>query len=262
VSHWNDRANKAIKLLREEILPHTSILALQEFWLESNYSKIFSDEFARSGYQVRALQRSSRKMDSVAILVNRRMFHIIGSECLTLCYVSDRVALLLWLKHIETGKDILFLNTHLSFPHNNFDRQQQLSQIHMIVNSIERYAKVNNIPNATRIVTGDFNTEYQSPVCEQLTLAGYLSCVNIARPRNLCDVDTSFVTHKTHLAEELGVDHIFIKPEMSQVKPNHSTAYVEETTIVPVSLPCNTWNELFEVSDHRPLEAQIVFTSE
>lgn len=193
--YWDERASLSLNFFVEEIFPYASILALQEFWLDSSYATIFQREFENKGYYLRTLQRSSRKTDSVAFLIKKEVFSITGSESITLCHISDRVALLLWLKHKSTGLDLIIVNTHLSFPHNVFDAQNQLNQIKQITRVMERFALNHNIPSATMIITGDFNVELHSPVCNHLRNVGFYSCAEISPPKNYSLPKNSMETH-------------------------------------------------------------------
>ena len=82
--------------------------------------------------------------------------------------IGDRVALVLWLSHRASGKTFLVANTHLSFPHNLFDRNNQILQMRNLIEHIESYAKANGVGPATRIIAGDFNVEGASPVAALL----------------------------------------------------------------------------------------------
>jgi hypothetical protein len=297
---WNQRAEDTISFFETELLPTSSIIALQEFWLEKNYAAMFEKTFESRGFEMRSLKRSGNKMDAVAIVYRKEDFEIKGSEDIYLCSVGDRVALLLWLCHKKTGKSLLVANTHLSFPHNVFDRMNQMRQMRKLTAAIDKYSKDKNVGPATRIITGDFNSEVQSCVCDHLRQAGYKSSFEICPPnqsedsKNIyhsinakggkyIDVDSvdvdkwetdidiegfpsdmkgkssssvegtgtgspdhtvlrstterdsdstvlksttirnedvirsevsrKFVSHRTHTNEDLGVDHIFIKPE-------------------------------------------------
>jgi hypothetical protein len=94
-----------------------------------------------------------------------------------------------------------------------------------------------------------------------------------------------FVTHMTHLDEELGVDHIFIKQE--EVPPTPAPASLSSTTtttttttttpattttltttlfvadshVIPSSLPISSWAPSFRISDHRPIAASVVLAT-
>ena len=97
-----------------------------------------------------------------------------------------------------------------------------------------------------------------------------------------------FVSHRTHNNEDLGVDHIFIKPEISEtVIENGSTGsslvaaanskidekekeieidsrsfevLVSDSVVYPGDVSASTWFEGFSpISDHRPVGANIIF---
>jgi hypothetical protein len=105
-------------------------------------------------------------------------------------------------------------------------------------------------------------------------------------PYALCDsnYEVKFVSHRTHKEEDLGVDHIFIKPELFdesiQIKSqqqlaatltiespplaishcaNESCVFVEECKIYPCDVEAATWFDNFHLSDHRPIGSNIIF---
>ena len=215
-SKWLARAQNTLSFLREEIYPTSSIIALQEFWLDDKYVSMFTEDFKRQGFDLRILQRTGLKDDAVALVINNDVFEIKGSENVSLCTQGDRVALLLWLCHRKTGKNVLIANTHLSFPHNVFDRMNQMRQMQTLTEVIDRYATNNVIGLCTRIILGDFNVEAESPVCNHLREAGYFSAFETCRPddpfiiKDVIENDKNdhrksknlkFVSHKTHRNE-------------------------------------------------------------
>ena len=219
-SKWLARAQNTLSFLREEIYPTSSIIALQEFWLDDKYVSIFTEDFKRQGFDLRILQRTGLKDDAVALVINNDVFEIKGSENVSLCTQGDRVALLLWLCHRKTGKNVLIANTHLSFPHNVFDRMNQMRQMQTLTEVIDRYATNNVIGLCTRIILGDFNVEAESPVCNHLREAGYFSAFETCRPddpfiiKDAIENDKNgyrksknlkFVSHKTHRNEVLSL---------------------------------------------------------
>lgn len=261
---WNQRAVDTVSFFEKELLSASSIIALQEFWLDKEYFAMFANCFQKKGYELRTLKRSGSKMDAVAIAIKSDEFEIKGSEDVYLCSVGDRVALLLWLCHRQTGKNILVANTHLSFPHNVFDRMNQMRQMRKLTDAIDRYSKDHKVGPSTRIITGDFNSEVRSSVCDHLKSSGYQSSFEMSPPIQ-CGVNSRgsnnviiggdlnsgsarseggerrvdniecplrysidesmknngksdepmkrFVSHRTHTNEDLGVDHIFVRPE-------------------------------------------------
>ena len=78
----------------------------------------------------------------------------VGSENIFLCSQGDRVALLLWLRHKHSGKDLLIANTHLSFPHTIFDKMSQVRQVQKLTEDIEAFTGQHGIRRGTQIILG------------------------------------------------------------------------------------------------------------
>ena len=171
-----------MQFLENELLLNSSIVALQEFWLRDEYASIFEKGFKKLGFDTFTLRRTGQKTDAVAFMIKSSDFEMIQRKDISLCRLGDRVALLLWLRHKKSGKNVLVANTHLTFPHNMFDRSNQLRQMRILLDSIENFVEENEVGPATRVVTGDFNVEGHSPVCEHLRQAGYQSCFEIVPP--------------------------------------------------------------------------------
>jgi hypothetical protein len=76
-----------------------------------------------------------------------------------------------------------------------------------------------------------------------------------------------FVSHHTHKEEDLGVDHIFIRPELlygverqDERGPLIEGVFVAASQVLPASLSCSEWPlDFASISDHRPVQASIVF---
>jgi endonuclease/exonuclease/phosphatase family metal-dependent hydrolase len=245
---WKERVAELRLFLRNEIYNVTEIVAFQEFWLEEQYLSLFREDLEEFGFEIHMLQRTGKKLDAVALMIKKKTFEILESKNIFLCNIGDRVALLLWLRHRSTNKNLLVANTHLSFPHNDLDRLNQMKQMKLLTNTIDQFARTNGIKNATRMVMGDFNVESASPVCDHLRDVGYSSCFEVTTDGN-CDAKTGqersdgqsnekkkFVSHRTHKCEDLGVDHIFVQPSnhhhhhpSSPLHHHHHHQHVEKT---------------------------------
>lgn len=331
---WMPRAEQALSFFRQEIIPAAGIIALQEFWMgDEGYKEMFMAEFERHGYSVTTLQRTGDKMDAVALLVKESQFEIMAHKNVNLCSV-DRIALVLWLKHKETGKSLVVANTHLSFPHTSLDRILQMHQMRTLTSAMEAFERELLISSSTHVVVGDFNVEAQSPVCNHLRERGYVNGMDVSPPRSatprpadegeqerpvqglgqggasqevavLLKADSTveargcskWISHRTHRVEDLGVDHVFVKPEIEwggcadtpPTLPASSSAaasaattpplapqtcstkvdagnktlpvggvFVGETSVLPRHLPCDSWPVEFEVSDHRPVRVSLI----
>jgi len=214
---WRKRAANTIDFFDKVLYPSSDIIAFQELWLDNDYLKLIKDNISKSNYSIYMLQRTGEKNDAVALAYNNALFSIKGHEHIYLCSQGDRVALLLWLCHTATNKNLLIASTHLSFPHNVFDRMNQMRQMQTLTEAIDVYINKNNIGAATNIILGDFNVEGKSPVCDHLRDSGYFSSFEVIPPLNSNndrEKPLKFVSHRTHRNEDLGVDHIFFKPEL------------------------------------------------
>lgn len=210
---WSERLNQTAEFFKQEIYANTAIIALQEYWLDVRYRKVFEEQFAMYGYDFRIMQRTGTKVDAVALIIKKDLFEIKGAEYIDLATLGDRVALLLWLRHKHTGYDLLVANTHLSFPHSPTDQQHQVMQMQHLTSVIDRFARVHDIAGAPALIMGDFNVEGRSMVCDHLRSAGYFSCFEVCPPVN-CPVSeytsahaqdtfvrnvTASATDKTHI---------------------------------------------------------------
>lgn len=224
---WRARAKNALQFFRKEIFPFADILGIQEFWTDPQYFGIFYDDFQKFGFELRILQRTGSKLDALVFAVKKDVFEVVNSLNVVLCTLSDRVALVLWLRHKVTGKSFIVANTHLSFPHSTQDKISQLHQMASLTNAMDEFARTNHIEKeATSMIMGDFNVEYTSRVCEHLRSLGYISCFEVSSPLNPRLSSHSmedalprpkrkrvlrFVSHLNHRNEALGVDHIFVR---------------------------------------------------
>jgi hypothetical protein len=390
---WKARANKLKKFFENEIFTiPADIIALQEFWLEERYLNIFREQFYAAGYQLYMLQRTGSKADAVIFVIKTSSFEVKMIENIYLCNMRDRVAIMLWLIHKETGKQLLIANTHLSFPHNHVEQAEQLQQVEMITKFMEHFSNKYSIHNSsTRIIVGDLNADLKSTICNHLRKVGYFSCYDISSLGNLmspapvttttasttttapsvstsplihssplplgggnhsvsalennngsvslsanatrqfssasstaasipiptpmasmvgdsCEVidfhfhpqrKAKFVSHRTHLKDDVGVDHIFIRPEgnkeekLSSQQLSHNPSpvdwtkpqslpdeeeeaeeerkekqkcvipkektFVTDCYVLPKNRLCYTWDEEFRISDHRPVMSTVIF---
>jgi endonuclease/exonuclease/phosphatase family metal-dependent hydrolase len=243
---WTTRAQKTKDFFEKEFFNSSDIIALQEFWMEKQYLDYFATEFYARNYELFCHQRTGSKHDSVVVLVNKAKFRVHGAKNLSLCSVRDRVALFLWLEHIPSKKHIVLSNTHLTFPHNPSESLKQLDQLEILLKEMKLFAEEKSIPkNCLQLVVGDFNDGLHSRLGLSLNNHSFLSCFQISPPTNPRETTTEeqqleenyrdysqnqlmkkaqeaaarknpsspslFVSHRNHLQQDVGVDHIFIR---------------------------------------------------
>lgn len=260
---WKDRARRCIDFFDAELVT-ADIIALQEFWLEEEYASLFYAAMRCKGYQCQTLQRSGSKSDAVAILIKSDLFKVMKQKNIELSRFGDRVALLLWLRYQQAGEthDIIIANTHLSFPHNDFDRANQMEQMKTLTEAIDDFVAVNALYRSTRLILGDFNVVSSSAVCWHLRKSGYSSCLEVSAPAEEGVTVDTFISHRTHRREDLGVDHIFVRNDHAGDAVKEAVeVFIAGTEVIPKALGCSVWNESFTISDHRPVCSTLVFSS-
>jgi len=137
----------------------------------------FQAEFIKSNlqeYEFYGVQRagaSGTALEMAPILLKKDEFQLIQKGCFWLSHTPDLPGSLSWgstfprtatwvqLVHLETGKELVFLNTHFDY---------ELSAIDESVRLLQRWIAqmINNFPV---LVTGDFNADKDSQAYHQLT---------------------------------------------------------------------------------------------
>ena len=288
---WRGRADDTLQFLKTHVLGAEtgqqeghSIIALQEFWLEPAYRQLFQAAFAEAGYATHALRRGEKKRDSVAVLYRSDQFDLQASREVHLV-ADDRVALLLHLHHKPSGRAVVVVSTHLTFPHSLFDRQLQLKQVTALAAALGSFSEQQRLgDDVVSIVAGDFNVEGKSPVCQFLRSRGFVASFDVGGPANnsaaaAADGGPDWVSHRSHLDEELGCDHIFVRrprtqgaaqgaeekqQQLEQQRLRQATGpdhiYIGNNAVVPASQACGKWDPTFTISDHRPVSTRLYFS--
>lgn len=229
---WKTRAYETLKFFRKYFFNKMDIIALQEFWLDSNNLSMFSNEFKRFNYEEIYYQRTGDRKDSLALLINKDKFTIKAIQKLQLCNARDRVALIVLLKDKLSNKEFVLVNTHLSFPHDDIESLSQLNQMNIITNTLKifinnYYNKDNekgNIDNSNEksktptshndipiILCGDFNVDIDSLLCNNLRKVGFFSVFDIQEPSK----NTSY--YSSH--HNNGTNKLHSKTSSTQISP-------------------------------------------
>jgi exonuclease III len=203
---WRARAKDTLDFVCSS-LSQSDIICFQEYWFEESYQALFRDRLEKD-YSFHTYQRTGRKADGIAVLLRRgSSLEVVAQSGHALGSVGDRVALMLHLKQKSSSgeeRSLVLANTHLTFPHNTFDRQNQQQQIDDLTKAIDAFVDSEVLPSDTpRIVVGDFNVEEADPVCAHLRDVGYRSAFSTLHSKN-----RHIVTHFTHRGEELMVSHL------------------------------------------------------
>lgn len=146
-----------------------------------HYEEFWKDEMGKLGYEGVYKQRPGRSKDGCAIFYRRRVFELEASQGIqflgscssdsgngeinTVPSFGDRVALLALVRHIESGRRLIFISTHLARnpedPNKTKDRARQMAQL---LYQLTRFATEHNAmeedksENAVPVmIAGDMN---------------------------------------------------------------------------------------------------------
>eukprot|EP01038_Epipyxis_sp_PR26KG_P005243 gene5243-7288_t len=159
---------------------NADIICIQEFWLSSStLRQLYIDELCDT-YDLRELRRTSHwrsRADGLAIFVKEKRIIIQDVKNILFHDCGDRVALLMLLaiKPQEINNEynkidyppqqLIVVNTHLLFPHNEYSSQIRLREMTKILGFIESYKQRDLCESVCGrsdirlpvIITGDFN---------------------------------------------------------------------------------------------------------
>ncbi|KAK3032750.1 hypothetical protein RJ639_034899 [Escallonia herrerae] len=207
----------------------SSIICLQEFWVANEelvgmYEKRLGD----AGYVTYKLARTNNRGDGLLTAVQQNHFHVLNyRECL-FNDIGDRVAQLFHVEllarpgsqSIELGIEILFVNTHLIFPHDSTCCFLRLQQVYKILQVIESYCHEYELPPVPIILCGDWNGSKKGNVCKFLLSQGFVSSYDFAHNYTGDGEETyEWVSHCNHRGDICAVDFIWLFNPNKSRKP-------------------------------------------
>lgn len=71
------------------------------------------------------------------------------------------------------------VNTHLTFPHNEFDVLNRETQINILCSYVNNYIAEKKIQSISVILCGDLNGDQSDPVCSHLKRNGFASSFGV-----------------------------------------------------------------------------------
>mmetsp|Transcript_10298 Transcript_10298/g.15055 ORF Transcript_10298/g.15055 Transcript_10298/m.15055 type:complete len:409 (+) Transcript_10298:53-1279(+) len=291
---WKKRIRKIIQILK---YIDADIMTLQEFWVENKeYVDMFEREFVngeeeneedKKRYELYSIQRPNNKQDGVATLINKEKYNIQGVKKIKFNLQGSRVALLLDVQCKKTGKKFIIANTHLTFPHHEFDRKSlRPNQVNKLIEALTEFQHETGTKEV--ILTGDFNTDIET---RMKGLASKDPILPILRKHFANTAKTyNIASHLNHNDEIVGADYIFhtketalfklvappplhifdTMPELTNVvdyvpidensTPMASIEKVPQSYLFPMNYPSSQWYiPILDVSDHRPIVAHFSF---
>jgi len=171
--------------IKSEITLHSpDIVTLQEAQFFRNlFNTDIKPWFEQEGYDHVSKQRTNDREDGCAVFVNSEKFQISFSECVEYNKDApnldkDNVGLILGLKTVKGGKQLLVATTHLLFSPRR--KEVRLAQTALMLAHLDKLAwNAQSQQYLPVILTGDFNDVYNS-LAVTLVTDGSVQC-----PRNL-----------------------------------------------------------------------------
>ncbi|KAL8255453.1 hypothetical protein R6Q59_030520 [Mikania micrantha] len=210
------------KILYQLLRDRSSIICLQEFWVENEeLVEMYDTKLGDAGYINFKLPRTNNRGDGLLTAVHKDYFRVIDHREFLFNDFGDRVAQLLHVQVIAPfaqcrSKNIccemLIVNTHLLFPHDSSMSLERLRQVYKILQSVDAYQKENNLDPLPVILCGDWNGSKRGHVYKFLRSQGFESSYDTAH--HYTDADAhKWVSHRNHRGNICGVDFIwFLNP--------------------------------------------------
>lgn len=211
---YEPRNKQIIEKLKES---DADVIFLQEFWLANERMKeLYREELGDEYEFCDLLRRSSpesirEREDGLACLVRKRNIIIQDQDDILFNDVGDRVAkmLLLAIRSDVPGQpsqQVLLVNTHLTFPHNEYFRRIRKREITKILGIVDEYQKRRfGDARVPVVVAGDMNGPQHGAVHETMINRGYVNAF-----AEYTGEDRGWKSHISHLREVVAADHVMV----------------------------------------------------
>ena len=231
-SQYVSRNVEICKLLASR---NADIICLQEFWSGNPLIRsIYIDGLRREGYSFSELRRTNhwrQRSDGLACFVKDERVVLQDTRQIFFHDCGDRVAQLLLLA--VTGKDqdlkvppqqLLLVNTHLLFPHNEFSSRIRLREMTKILGFVESYRQIEMCSTVCGradvrvpvILTGDLNGSPQGNTYQYVKSQNFYSAMELCWGQD-SEKWKKWISHKSHLGKTVGVDHVFFLNPNDQI---------------------------------------------
>ncbi|XP_054788693.1 uncharacterized calcium-binding protein At1g02270 isoform X1 [Prosopis cineraria] len=213
---WLTRNHRILDWL---LCERSSLICLQEFWVgNQELVNLYEKRLGDAGYISFNLGRTNNRGDGLLMSVQKEYFTVIDYKELLFNDCGDRVAQLLHVKlalpisqcsNNDIGQEILFVNTHLLFPHDSSLCLVRLRQVYKILQYVESYQRERQLMPMPIILCGDWNGSKRGHVYKFLRSQGFVSSYDTAHQYTDADAH-KWVSHRNHLGNICAVDFIWL----------------------------------------------------
>eukprot|EP00977_Amphora_coffeiformis_P019265 scaffold7101_cov153-Amphora_coffeaeformis.AAC.10 len=278
-SWWRPRAKNIAMYIAEE-LSSSDVILLQEWWTRPDFVELFDEYtghlFGRVSHRRPGLVKGKPREDGMAVLVNKksRLEMVDSNRIVT---APGRIAQIVHFREKNAGRSLFVGNAHLSFPGGQDpvkNERRQAYEVHLVARALARTGLENSFygddGSHLEILAGDFNSNSRALASCILERHPYhfANCMSAKAFQSMAssvggEIDLG-VTHRTHLGQEVSVDHLFARIVRSNGNPGMTNGllklgYLDSTGAQVVD--CQKKHISFEnellLSDHRPVTARL-----
>ena len=199
------RNQRILEMLRRKAC---EIICLQEMWVDNQeLVAMYRSALEEAGYQINITPRTNARGDGLMTAVSPRL-HVVDSRHIPFRDVADRVAQLLHLKGVGSAlgeEELLLLNVHLMFPHDQNATVIRLRQCAKLLGNLAKYTEKNHLSEIPVVICGDWNGSSKGHIAGFMKSQGFISVydeLNRGGPK--------WVSHLNHNQQVAGVDAIYL----------------------------------------------------
>eukprot|EP00484_Ammonia_sp_Unknown_P007085 CAMPEP_0197058152 /NCGR_PEP_ID=MMETSP1384-20130603/104733_1 /TAXON_ID=29189 /ORGANISM="Ammonia sp." /LENGTH=341 /DNA_ID=CAMNT_0042492807 /DNA_START=121 /DNA_END=1146 /DNA_ORIENTATION=+ len=226
------------------------LYCLQEFWCDrEDFTRIYETHFKAKNYALHSLKRAAKhKPDGLAVLYNKAIFECVRTTDYKYS-VSNRVAIIMELRHKASNCLITVACTHLTYPQDDSYDRQYLRPL-QIKEFLQKTKETASKQSSVTILAGDFNCEIDEHESKQCIKDGYQSSFHVVNPHMK---GKKIVSHINHESQAVFVDHIFFQKNANAEKEHSFSVKPVQSYLYPEQMKVDTWCDEWTLSDHRPV---------
>lgn len=228
-------------------LPTFDCMCLQEYWFNNDIAELFEKRIG-DRYYIYKHKRPTRQ-DGVALLISKK-HSVIHVEYIKFHDMGMRVALLAHVVILDTGQEVVFVTTHLTYLANYLDQFKRMGQAKKLGHVIDSYMSSLGRKDIPLFLSGDFNGSPDGPIYNYFTDLGFVSAY-----KSFHGTDP-LVTHVDHNGSLMPADYIFYR------MPALLECTVVDAFLVPKDRTDKDWPGEFLASDHRPVFTELSISQE
>eukprot|EP00899_Mesostigma_viride_P009112 jgi/Mesvir1/18201/Mv09484-RA.2 len=121
-------------------------------------------------------------------------------------------------EHTRGCVEFIVVNTHLTFPHSKSYTLVRLREVFKIIEFLQHYREGAGLAAMPIVLCGDWNGGKLGQVYKFLRSQGFVSSYDVANGLS-DDEESTWVSHRNHHGDEVGVDFIYLLNPSCQLQP-------------------------------------------